>query len=98
MAAGRAHGARVVAYWFPPDPAGSLRRNAARTGRARVPDAGVRATSKRMRRPTTGDGFDAVLRVRFDGRGGFLVETVETAETEDAKDAEDAVDAVNKNR
>ncbi|MGP3986151.1 AAA family ATPase [Streptomyces sp. 3N207] len=73
VALARAHGARVTAYWFPPDLAASLRRNAAREGRARVPDVGVRATHERLRRPSLADGFDAVLEVRFDGRGGFDV-------------------------
>jgi hypothetical protein len=71
--AGRAHGASVIAYWFPPDLAGSLRRNALRTGRDRVPDVGIRATHGRLRRPGPDDGFDAVYDVRFDGRGGFRV-------------------------
>ncbi|MGV9253574.1 AAA family ATPase [Streptomyces sp. NPDC003697] len=71
--AGRAHGATVLAYWFPPDAQASLQRNAARPGRARVPDVGVRATLVRLRRPGPGDGFDAVFDVRFDGRGGFEV-------------------------
>ncbi|MEV4441509.1 ATP-binding protein [Streptomyces sp. NPDC049577] len=73
IAAGRAHGARVVACWFPPDPAGSLARNAARQGRERVPDAGVYATLRRLRRPRRSDGFDAVHEVRLDGHGGFEV-------------------------
>ncbi|CAL9357224.1 hypothetical protein SUDANB58_00582 [Streptomyces sp. enrichment culture] len=73
VAAGRLYGAVVVAYWFPPDLAGSLRRNAARAGRDRVPEVGVRATLGRLRRPTREDGFDAVLEVRFDGHGGFDV-------------------------
>jgi hypothetical protein len=61
----------VTAYWFPPDAAGSLRRNACREGRDRVPDVGVLATLKRLRRPSAADGFDMVREVRFDGRGGF---------------------------
>ncbi|MEU2062711.1 ATP-binding protein [Streptomyces sp. NPDC013455] len=73
VAAARAHGASVTAYWFPPDVPGSLRRNAAREGRERVPDVGVLATLKRLRRPSAADGFDAVHEVRFDGRGGFDV-------------------------
>ncbi|MER7516731.1 ATP-binding protein [Streptomyces sp. NPDC126499] len=68
-----AHGATVTAYWFPPDVAGSLRRNAAREGRERVPDVGVLATARRLRMPSTSDGFDAVREVRFDGHGGFVV-------------------------
>jgi predicted kinase len=66
-------GARVVAYWFPPDLAGSMRRNAVRSGRSRVPDVGIRDTMTRLRRPGTADGFDEVLAVRFDGEGGFAV-------------------------
>ncbi|MEU9560076.1 ATP-binding protein [Streptomyces fumanus] len=76
VAAGHAYGARVVAYWFPPDLAGSLRRNAARAGRDRVPEIGVRATLRRLRRPAPADGFDAVYEVAFDGRGGFTVREV----------------------
>ncbi|MFF3904614.1 AAA family ATPase [Streptomyces sp. NPDC001848] len=70
---GHAHGATVTAYWFPPDLTGSLARNATRADRERVPDIGVFATLKRLRRPSPADGFDAVLEVRFDGRGGFEV-------------------------
>ncbi|GHH27869.1 ATP-binding protein [Streptomyces rubradiris] len=73
VAAARAHGATVTAYWFPPDVPGSLRRNAAREGRGRVPDVGVLATLERLRRPSVADGFDAVHEVRFDGRGGFEI-------------------------
>ncbi|MEU9671154.1 ATP-binding protein [Streptomyces bobili] len=69
----RAGGATVTAYWFRPDVAGSLRRNAAREGRARVPDIGVLATLKRLRGPSPADGFDAVCEVRPDGRGGFEI-------------------------
>ncbi|MEU9440945.1 AAA family ATPase [Streptomyces sp. NPDC048304] len=68
-----AHGATATAYWFPPDVTGSLRRNAAREARERVPDVGVLATLKRLREPTAADGFDAVREVRFDGRGAFEV-------------------------
>ncbi|MEV5149264.1 AAA family ATPase [Streptomyces sp. NPDC052727] len=71
--AAHAHGATATAYWFPPDVTGSVRRNAAREGRDRVPDVGVLATLKRLRRPSPRDGFDAVREVRFDGRGGFEV-------------------------
>lgn len=66
-------GATVAAYWFPPDVEGSLRRNAAREGPERVPDVGVRATLRKLRRPSAADGFDAVHEVRFDGAGGFRV-------------------------
>lgn len=71
--AARDAGAKVMAYWFPPDLAGSMRRNAIRAGRSRVPGIGIRATMARLQRPETADGFDGVLAVRFDGGGGFEV-------------------------
>lgn len=71
--AGRQYGATVVAYWFPPDPSASVERNAQRQGQARVPEVGLFTTLKLLRRPTPGEGFDAVFEVRFDGAGGFTV-------------------------
>ncbi len=70
--AGHRHGARVVAYWFAPDLARSLARNAAR--HKPVPDVGVFTTAALLRRPYYADGFDDICQVRFDGRGGFVVE------------------------
>lgn len=67
------HGAAAVAYWFPPDAAASWRRNAERPHRERVPEAGLRATLARLRRPTAADGFAAVRTVTLDGAGGFAV-------------------------
>jgi AAA domain len=77
MAAGRERGARIVGYWFPPDLDGSRARNAGRDTRARVPDVGLYATLKRLRRPRLDDGFDELFAVRFDGRGGFDVRPLE---------------------
>lgn len=77
IAAGRKRGARVVGYWFPPDLVGSVTRNAARDDKTRVPDVGLYATVKRLRRPRPADGFDELFTVRFDGRGGFDVQPLE---------------------
>lgn len=68
------HNAPVVGYWFPPDVAGSLERNAARAGKTRVPEVGIYATLKRLRRPRPADGFDQIFQVGFDGDGGFTIE------------------------
>jgi hypothetical protein len=38
-----------------------------------VPDVGLCATIKILRRPTEADGFDEVHTVTFDGGGGFDV-------------------------
>lgn len=67
------YGATVVGYWFPPDRAAALARNAARDDRTRVPDVGLYATLKRLRRPRL-DGFDRLFTVTFDGVGGFRVD------------------------
>ncbi|ONI86601.1 kinase [Saccharothrix sp. ALI-22-I] len=77
IAAGRERGARIVGYWFPPDLTGSVVRNAVRDDRTRVPDVGLYATLKRLRRPRPADGFDELFTVRFDGRGGFDVQPLE---------------------
>ena len=77
IAAGRARGARIVGYWFPPDLTGSMARNAARDDKTRVPDVGLYATVERLRRPRLDDGFDELSTVRFDGRGGFDVRPLE---------------------
>ncbi|WP_308307447.1 AAA family ATPase [Streptomyces sp. ISL-10] len=77
IALAHARGATATAYWFPPDVEGSLLRNAVREGGERVPDVGVRATLRRLRRPALTDGFDAVHEVRFDGAGGFRVRMAE---------------------
>lgn len=77
IAAGRAYGATVAGYWFPPDVAGARERNARREGRRRVPDVGFYATLGRLRRPAVADGFDRLYQVTFDGNGGFVVERMD---------------------
>ncbi|MEH1011709.1 ATP-binding protein [Micromonospora sp. CPCC 206060] len=78
IGAARQHGAATVGYWFPPDVPAALARNAARQGRARVPEVGIFATLGRLRRPRHVDGFDRLYEVRIDGRGGFTVEPMPT--------------------
>jgi len=73
LASARAHSARAICYWFPPDLRGSLSRNATREPNTRVPEIGIRATLKNLTRPRRSDGFDAVYVVGFDGAGGFDV-------------------------
>jgi predicted kinase len=73
IAAARAHDAAAVGFWFPPELTENMERNAIREGRARVPDVGLYATLKRLRRPTLADGFDRLYAVSFDGEGGFNV-------------------------
>src|SRR5947207_15378024 len=58
IAEARRRGARVVGYFFPPDLPACRRRNAARTGPARVPDVALYVALKRLAPPAWGEGFD----------------------------------------
>lgn len=69
----RRHGARAVAYFFPTDTRGSLERNSARQGRARVPAVAIFVAARRMQPPTRAEGLDAVYRVDLLPGGGFGV-------------------------
>jgi predicted kinase len=69
----REHGAAVTGYWFPPDLAVSVARNAVRPPKTRVPDVGMYATLKVLRRPARADGFDQLWMVRPNGSGDFTV-------------------------
>lgn len=73
IAAARAAGFRVVAYYFPPDVPAALLRNAARDGRSRVPDIAIHATAARLVAPTKSEGFDALFRVRTSDQD-FVIE------------------------
>lgn len=55
---------RVIGYFFEPDPALSYERNQARTGKKRVPPAGLFGTLKRLQRPAWEEGFDELYLVR----------------------------------
>jgi predicted kinase len=71
-----AHAARfrVVGYYFPSTIEDAHRRNAERTGKARVPVAGIYAKQKRLEAPTLSDGFDAFHTVTLAANNGFAVQ------------------------
>lgn len=73
IAIGREKGARVVGYVFESDVEACLARNAARVGRARVPEKALHITWRRLRWPSYAEGFDVLFHVRLDPRGGFHV-------------------------
>lgn len=73
ITAARSQLAKVTGYWFPPELSASLSRNAAREGKARIPDVGLYATHQRLQRPSLADGFDELFVVRIDRDGGFDV-------------------------
>ena len=73
IALGREHGARVVGYIFESDLETCLARNAARVGRARVPDKAIHITYRKLLWPSSTEGFDALFYVRAGPEGGFDV-------------------------
>ena len=67
---------RVVGYYFESRPRDAIARNAARSGRRRIPVPGVLGTYKRLEAPRFEEGFDALHRVRVTPGGGFTVERI----------------------
>ena len=74
IAPARTKGFGVEGYYFRSDLEGCLRRNAGRSGREVVPNAGLLGTSRQLVRPTLAEGFDRLHYVRIDDRNGFVVE------------------------
>lgn len=72
VALARAHGARVVGYYFDTPVRACLDRNTKREGKARVPPAALFATARRMVVPSRSEGFDELYRVYL-VEGGFDV-------------------------
>jgi predicted kinase len=60
IATARAHGARVVGHWWPPDLELCRRRNAVREDP--VPEVGLHAAAARREEPTPDEGSDELLR------------------------------------
>lgn len=63
IAAAKAAGYRITAFYFVPDVSLALARNAQREGKARVPDVAITATAARMVPPSFAEGFDAIVEV-----------------------------------
>jgi predicted kinase len=73
IALGKRCGCTIIGYYFPPDVAASLKRNAAREGKAKVPPVAIYATRKRLAPPSYAEGFDALYSVRIAEDGAFQV-------------------------
>jgi hypothetical protein len=58
VAIARAAGARAVSYAFLAAVSAAVQRNALRTGRARIPDAGIYSVAKRLCPVLASEGFD----------------------------------------
>jgi predicted kinase len=61
----RAHGARVIGYFFNMNTRTAVARNAERTGRGKVPNVAIFTAAKRLQRPSLAEGFDQLFRVEI---------------------------------
>jgi len=68
----RAHFA-AFAFYFEPDFAASRARNLRRTGRARVPDIGLKSVAAMLQPPSYDEGFAAIFSVWNRNEAGFEV-------------------------
>ncbi len=70
-----AHGSgfKVVGYYFEAAIDELLQRNARRHGDEKIPEAGVRATLKKLEPPRRSEGFDELYRVRVQANGMYQV-------------------------
>src|SRR5438128_12251669 len=59
----RAHGARVIGYFFDVNTRTAVARNAERTGPGKVPNVAIFTAAKRLQHPTRAEGFDQLFRV-----------------------------------
>jgi hypothetical protein len=74
IALGKRYGCVVIGYYFLPDVAGSVKRNAAREGKAKVPPVAIYATRKKLQPPTYAEGFDQLYAVRIADESGFQIQ------------------------
>lgn len=66
-------GARAVAYYFEPELAACLERNAARAGIAGVPDVALYVTRSKLQAPSFAEGFGAIFYVQNRADGTFEI-------------------------
>jgi predicted kinase len=76
----RAAGFRVIGYLVEVADAQALARNAARSGRQRVPTAAVVGTGRRLLRPAPEEGFDELWHATGAPDGGWRIEPLVTTQ------------------
>jgi predicted kinase len=68
-------GFRVIGYYFPSTLEAASRRNGLRSGRALVPEKGIRGRLSQLEPPAFSEGYDRLFTVRIDPKTSqFLVE------------------------
>jgi predicted kinase len=71
---GKQYGCTTIGCYFPLDVAASIKRNAGREGKAKIPPVAIYATRKKLQPPSNAEGFDAIYNVSIAEDGAFQVE------------------------
>jgi predicted kinase len=79
IALARAHGARVIGYYFNATTREAVGRNRGRDGKQRVPDVAIFTKAKQMVKPTREEGFDELYAVTIPADGAFDVHPADDA-------------------
>jgi predicted kinase len=66
MRIARAHGARVIGYFFDVNTRTAVARNAERTGPSKVPNVAIFTVAKRLHPPSRAEDFDQLFRVTIE--------------------------------
>ena len=69
-------GFEVISYYFETDLNSTLERNSYRTGKANIPEIGVRATFKKLEVPSLNEGFDEIFQVKIVGNVQFDIHLI----------------------
>jgi predicted kinase len=70
---GKRHDAQLIGYYFQSHVSRCLERNQQRTGKEKVPDVGIYATSRKLERPALTEGFDKLFYVKISDHNEFEV-------------------------
>jgi predicted kinase len=73
----RAHGARVVGYFFDVTTREAVARNAGRTGREKVPNVAIFTVAKRLEPPARAEGFDQLFRLVLTPERRFTIAEID---------------------
>ncbi|OTG80122.1 kinase [Acinetobacter sp. ANC 5054] len=71
-------GFEVIAYYFETDLSSTLTRNSYRTGKANIPEVGIRATYKKLEVPCYEEGFSEIFKIKIIANGEFSILPITT--------------------
>jgi predicted kinase len=74
IALGKQYRYAIAGYYFPPEVAASIKRNAGREGKAKVPPVAIYTTRKKLQPPSNAKGFDRLYCMRIAEDGPFQVQ------------------------